>query len=575
MVYIITNEKLSLEGARRNPKALELKSKTLRAVIYARVSSKEQSEKKFSIPKIQIPQSKELLKEKGWRFVNCYVDGGCDGNTFLNRPNLQKMLTEDIDTYDVIVVWSFDRLTRDDSYTEAKIYNILDSRKKQVTSVLQRTEIVNPEEYDPKSLNVATHRRLRSIGVAYDSLSRRERFMASREATVMKGKHISEPSYGYKMIRRIDPKDPRRTIGYRTLNKEEVPILKRIFKERVFEGKSYRQIAFSLNQDLIKTRKGEWWSGPRIGQILKNPFPCGYIPWHKTQCRKYGDENIRKSFPETEWRFIPVDRKLEKYYRPVIGKKLFWRAQELRQKNFKIRGRAVESANILVGLIKCPICQAPMVETGIYKVKKAPYRKGFYQCSKWTNKRLCSRKRYPSWSIKMKVLERVNVFLNDPKVFKEYLKKVDGKEVKAKEMELKNYKRKLERAQEDIKSLNLKYLRGKIKEKYYPSLLQELEEKEKLLKEGYVVSKEEIQTFYQKKEERESMMALSKEIKEGVESLTFNQKKLILRVLIKELIPGKKMKGKGVKGDPRVNNPNIKWNNPAIMEQECAFLKPL
>lgn len=575
MVYITTNEKLSLEGARRNPRALESRSKTLRAIVYSRVSSKEQSEKKFSIPEIQIPQSKELLKEKGWRFVNCYIDEGCDGNTFLNRPNLQKMLTEDIDTYDVIIVWSFDRLVRDDPYTEAEIYKILDSRKKQVTSVLQRTEIVNPEEYDPKSLNVATHRRLRSIGVAYDSLSRRERFMASREATVMKGKHISEPSYGYKVIRRIDPKNQRRTIGYRMPDKEEVPILKRIFNERVFEGKSYRQIAFSLNQDRIKTRKGEWWSGPRIGQILKNPFPCGYILWHKSQCRKYGDEKITKSFPEIEWKFIPVDRKLEKYYRSVIGKKIFWRAQEIRQKNFKIKGRAIESANILVGLIKCPICQAPMVETGIYKIKEAPYKKGFYQCSGWIDKHLCSRKRYPSWPIKMKVLEKVNIFLNDPRAFKEYLKKEDGNEVRVKERELKNYEGKVERAQEDIKSLNLKFLRGKIKEKYYPSLLQELEEKEKLLKEGYVILKEGVQTFYQKKGERESLKALSEEIKEGVESLTPNQKKLILGVLIKKIMPGKKMKGKGVKGDPRINNPDIKWNNPVIMQQECAFQKPL
>ncbi|MFH1303833.1 MAG: recombinase family protein, partial [Planctomycetota bacterium] len=57
--------------------------KPLRAVIYARVSSQEQVKKEFSIPEMQIPQCKELLKEKDWRFVKCYIDQGFDGNAFL------------------------------------------------------------------------------------------------------------------------------------------------------------------------------------------------------------------------------------------------------------------------------------------------------------------------------------------------------------------------------------------------------------------------------------------------------------------------------------------------------------
>lgn len=569
MIYITSEKKISDDE--KSFGVSEPKRKTIRSVILARVSSREQLEKKFSIPEIQIPECKTLIKEKGWKLVNIYIDGGYDGNTFLKRPGLQKMLKEDINTYDVVVVYSFDRLVRDDPYTEAEIYKILDMHKKQTTSVLQRVEIMSPEEYDPKSLNVATHRRFRSMQVAYDSLIRRERFMISKEKLVMKGKHISGAPYGYEITRKIDPKDSRRNIGYRISVKEEVLILQRIFRERVLMGKSYRQIAFSLNKDGIKVRNGNGWSGSRISQVLKNPFPAGYIVWNKSQQRKYGDQSIRKAIPETEWKFIPVDKKLEKYYRPVIDKELFQRAQKIRRENFKIKGRAAGSSNILVRLAKCPLCSAPMVETGFYKVKGPLHKKGYYQCSRWSNKHLCTSKRYPSSSIKTKVLEKVKAFLNDPQIFKEYLEKKNIGGIKEEEMKLKSYDRKLRITQKDIKSLNFKYLRGKIKEKYYPSLLQDLEEKEKELIDECAALKREMQDYHQKEGERKSLKIFSEEIKGRFENLDFNQIKLILRILVKEVIPNKIMQGKGVKGNPRVNNPIIIWNNPAIMERECAF----
>jgi len=545
--------------------------KVLRAVLYARVSSQEQARKQFSIPEIQIPQSKELIKESGWRFVKCYVDEACDGNTFLKRPELQKMLIEDINTYDIVVVWSFDRLMRDDQDVEAKIYKILDRNQKQVTSVLQRTEIVTPEQYDPKSLNVATQRRFRSMQVAYDSLTRRERFMASKEKLVAKGKHIVEASYGYEILRKIDPQNSRRTIGYRRPSKEEAPILRRIFKERVMEGKSYREIAFGLNRDEIKARKGDWWSGPRISQVCRNPFPCGYISWHKTEDRKYGDETVRKVIPEENWKFFSVDRKLEKYYRPIISESLFWKAQEIRKK-FQTRGRSTDSSNVLSKIIKCSKCGSPMVETGIYKIKKPPYKKGFYQCSMWANKHRCSPKRYPSWPIKMSVLEKVKAFINDPQAYKEFLREKSGYKIQDKERELKISERQLGKIREDIKSLNLKYLRGNIKEKYYPSLLQDLETREGQLEEKCLSLKEDMRASCRKSVERKSLETLGKEIKEGFESLTNNQIKLIIRILAEEIIPGKKIKGRGVRGDPRIINPIIKWKSPAIIEQGCMWL---
>lgn len=550
-------------------KSIFTKPKIIRAVIYARVSSQEQKKKEFSIPELQIPKCKELIEQKGWMFIKTYIDEARDGNTFQNREALQEMLTEGINTYDVVVLYTFDRLVRDDAYTEAEIYKILDWYRKQVTSVMQVVEIVDPEKYDPKSLNVATHRRFRGIQVAYDSLTRRERFMQSKEALVNKGKPISEPAYGYEMVREVDPKNPRRTIGYRKPNDEEVLILRRIFKERDLEGKSCRQIAIDLNKDGFRVRNGKEWAGPRINRILRNPFPCGYFYWHKTEERKYGDETIRKNFPEKEWKLIKIDRKIEKYYRPLISKKSFDRVQKMRQGSFN-RGM-VESSNVLAGLIRCPLCGATMSETSIYQAKKPPFRRGYFQCSRWANQKLCNPKKYPSWPLKEKVVEKAKAFLNDPEALKEYFKKRDKNQTKDSQIELKTYEKKIKNVREDIKSLNLKYLKGKIKDKYYNSLLQELEEKEEQLQAKYITLKDELDICSKDSENGKSLEILSRELKGEFSYLSFNQIKLILRVLIKEIFPSKTMSGKGVKADPRISYPITTWNNPATMEQECIY----
>ena len=294
---------------------INLKTKTIRAAVYVRVSSDEQARREFSIPKLQTPECIKLIKETGWLFTKTYIDEGLDCNTFLRRTALQQMLNEDIDTYDVIVCYSFDRISGDDENTRGQIYSILDRKGKQITSVKQKVEIIPPDEYDPKSLNIAQQRQINSFGVSWDRKIRRERFMDSRIKTIESGKHIVESAYGYKVIRKIDPKNAQRTIGYRVINEEEAPILKRIFEERINNGLGGKAIAVLLNQDGSRARKGGEWSGARIYQILRNPLPCGLILWNKTQNRKYGDDFILKSLAREKWRYTQIDKSKERYFK--------------------------------------------------------------------------------------------------------------------------------------------------------------------------------------------------------------------------------------------------------------------
>lgn len=76
-----------------------------RAIIYARVSTKEQS------PEMQLMDLREYAKNRNFDVVNEYVDIDSGGNS--NRKNYKK-LWDDVKKKktDIVLVWRFDRFSR-------------------------------------------------------------------------------------------------------------------------------------------------------------------------------------------------------------------------------------------------------------------------------------------------------------------------------------------------------------------------------------------------------------------------------------------------------------------------------
>ncbi len=84
----------------------------MKAVIYLRVSTKEQAEEGYSIP-AQAEACRRFLADRGWELADEYVDRGESART-ADRPQLQAMLarlSED-PGIDCLVVHKLDRLAR-------------------------------------------------------------------------------------------------------------------------------------------------------------------------------------------------------------------------------------------------------------------------------------------------------------------------------------------------------------------------------------------------------------------------------------------------------------------------------
>src|SRR5712671_1170425 len=117
------------------------KSPVQRCAVYTRKSSEEGLEQDFNSLQAQREACEAFIKSQageGWRLVKtAYDDGGISGGT-MERPALQRLLSDiDEGRVDVVVVYKIDRLTR--SLADfAKIVEIFDAKGVSFVSVTQQ-----------------------------------------------------------------------------------------------------------------------------------------------------------------------------------------------------------------------------------------------------------------------------------------------------------------------------------------------------------------------------------------------------------------------------------------------------
>ncbi len=117
------------------------KSQMRRCAIYTRKSSEEGLEQDFNSLHAQREACEAFIKSQhgeGWRLVkSAYDDGGFSGGT-MERPALQRLLTDIRERFiDVVVVYKVDRLTRSLA-AFAKMVELFDSQSVSFVAVTQQ-----------------------------------------------------------------------------------------------------------------------------------------------------------------------------------------------------------------------------------------------------------------------------------------------------------------------------------------------------------------------------------------------------------------------------------------------------
>ena len=220
----------------------EANSPTIRASLYARVSSDLQSAASIED---QLRICAEHATKEGWQVVERYFDQAVSGASLI-RPGIQKLLQDaEARKFDVILTESLDRVSRD----QEDIAHVFKRMR------FKGVRIVTLSEGEVNELHIGLKG---TMGALYlkDLADKTRRGLRGR---IEAGKSGGGNSYGYDVVSKIGNNgEPVR--GERRINPQQAEIVTGIFKDYA-RGISPRAIAKQLNREGVPSPSGKGW-GP-------------------------------------------------------------------------------------------------------------------------------------------------------------------------------------------------------------------------------------------------------------------------------------------------------------------------
>lgn len=238
---------------------------TLRAAIYARVSTDEQAVEGYSLE-----AQKDLLESyciaEGWDISAVYEDDGYSGRN-TKRPAYRKMMSE-MDLWDVIVVIKMDRIHRN-SRNFMNMMEVLESNKKMFVSSSEALDTTNAlGRFVVDMIQRLAQLESEQIGER-TYIGMREKAETLETSNATKKTMGFNPPFGYRLEN-----------GALTIDDAEFPVACSIFS-MYSSGMTIDQICYQLNRDATLTRRGNPWNKYNLRNILHNPVYAGYMRWEE------------------------------------------------------------------------------------------------------------------------------------------------------------------------------------------------------------------------------------------------------------------------------------------------------
>ena len=228
-----------------------------RVAIYTRVSTEDQAKEGFSLD-AQKERLTAYCEAQGWDIADFYLDEGHTGRN-TRRPAYQRMLA-DKDRWDIMLVMKMDRIHRN-SKNFMIMMESLEKWGKKFTSMNESLDTSNAVG----RFVVDIIQRIAQL--ESEQIGERTYMGMRQKAESMDGMLGFNPPFGYHMA------------GESLVVVEaERPIVQSVFSHYL-NGDTAIQIAKSLNNDSIPTRRGKEWTVWSIGRMLHNPVYAGYLRW--------------------------------------------------------------------------------------------------------------------------------------------------------------------------------------------------------------------------------------------------------------------------------------------------------
>lgn len=498
----------------------ELINKKLRAAIYIRVSSDEQT-RGYS-PQIQLEDSKRAAIERdGCTVKDEHILNDSKSGKNDNRPGWQKLMEiAKRKEIDVIYFWKLDRMMR----SERHFYK----NEEMLEELGIELRFATQDLSDPFTRNI-------QVAVAADERRKiRDRTYGGRIKALRDGKWVAQAPYGYF----IDEKTHRLQI-----NKKETEYVKRLFGWLVNErlslqglGKKAHIHRVPTKFDFEKKKKYKYgvgfWSTGALGRLLNREYYATGEAWfckYKNSDRKrFSTAELR---PEKDWIMVRVPQ--------IIPQDLYEKAQKQLRLNSEFARRKTKRQYLFAKKLQCASCERKL--TGSCR----PEREGdkMYKGDRWADKKCSECVYYRERDLDEKIWDSIRQFFQTPDVFMKKLEKHRDNKSKVKEIEIE--KRLLEELEAKTLNEEKRLLDFELSGSYRKQvILEKGEELEATLK-NISNQKRELETLLLMEEKRlqsiVSAKVLYERLRERIKNPTYTIRQRIYRVLVKKIMLNRQM----------------------------------
>lgn len=230
----------------------------MRAAIYARVSSAKQRDA-HSVDS-QLLVLRRFVAQQGWDLVGEYVDDGRSAKAGqLEKRDAFARLVAAIGTFDILVVFDVNRLTRTDDMRE----------RAEILGPFQRAgvDIVTPSggRQDLRSLMGELYVTMQAMFAAEENRKRSAAVRSGKARAIAEGRKPAGPTpYGLVYSR---------TTGEWSIDSVRGPIVREVF-ERVIRGESCLQIADDLRRRGVPCPRNKW-DRHAVWRLVRSRHPAG------------------------------------------------------------------------------------------------------------------------------------------------------------------------------------------------------------------------------------------------------------------------------------------------------------
>ena len=438
---------------------------------YCRVSTKEEAQLK-SLKSMSDYYREFISRHEGWELVDVYIDEGKTGTKFDNRPELQRMMNDcRAGKIQYIITKSVSRLGRENESLRMYIQEL---RNRGIAIYFEEDNINTLTSDCGLALGI------KQVVAQEEVVNTSKHVKLGNQIKMRRGEMVGFPEcLGY------DYHADTKTI---TVNEEGAKTVRYIF-ERYVSGAGCTVIARELNEQGIRTLRGNTWGTSSVAGIIKNEKYCGDLLQGKTVTTDPIGKKRIKNDGRSEQCLV------RNHHEAIVPKEIYEQARELMAKRSINRKRSREGEEgskisrqyAFSSMLECGFCHKMLSRRSWHS--GTIHQKTIWQCAYATKKgkAFCpDSKGIDEKIIEDAFLEAFSIITSDDgKVLERFLNRVE-KTLKADKIEAEI--RKKERAYETVRNKLNKlidsHLEGILDEKVYQEKQEILcEERDSLEKE--------------------------------------------------------------------------------------------